>query len=628
MRTSASEVARGWAQDVHVTHDVMVPMRDGARLATDIYRPAIGGIPAAGALPVLLERTPYDKTGVNHADRSRANPTPIAKPNIAMAFARAGYAVAVQDCRGRYKSEGVFAKYVNEGEDGFDTIAWLCAQPWCNGKVGTYGLSYGAHVQAALASLGPRGLAAMFLDSGGFSSAYHSGIRQGGAFELKQAIWAYKHALLSPECQRNPACMRALQSEDLREWFKRMPWSKGQSPLRAAPKYEEYLLELWHNGTFGPYWQRPGLYARGFYDVFPDVPTVHMSSWFDPYTRTAIENYMGTGHTKQAPVKLVIGPWTHGQRSVTYAGDVDFGPTATVDGNIAPDYVTMRLAWFNRCLKGISAPDYLPSPVKIFVMGGGSGRRTPEGRLDHGGRWRDEADWPVPEALPTAFNLHASGLLSADNVQEQSAYREFSFDPRHPVPTVGGAIASGAPIMEAGAFDQRVSPETFGAEPPYGPLSERKDILVFQTEPLQTDVEVIGPITATLWVSSSAPDTDITVKLIDLYPPSEDWPEGFAMNLTHGILRLRYRDSFTAPELMQPGEKYKITVEAFPTANLFAKGHRIRLDISSSNFPHFDVNSNTGEPEGCATKVQIARNRIHMDCPHPSRLSLPIVRRH
>jgi len=624
---SAADTVYSGDEDIIVTRDVMVPMRDGIRLATDIYCPASGGRAHEAPLPVLLERTPYGKTGVNHADRSRDNPNPLSKPEIAAAFARAGYVVAVQDCRGRHNSEGLFAKYVSEGADGFDTVAWLRAQPWCSGKIGTYGLSYSAHVQAALASLAPPGLAAMFLDSGGFSSAYHSGIRQGGAFELKQATWAYRHALLSPATAHDLARKRALESEDLKDWFRRMPWSKGNSPLRAAPEYEDYLFEQWHHGTFGPYWERPGLYARGYYDVFPDVPTLHMSSWYDPYARTATENFLGTAQTKRGPVKLILGPWTHGQRSVTHAGDVDFGPAATLDGNIAPDYIALRIAWFDRYLKGKSAPDYLPKPVKIFVMGGGPGDKTAEGRLRHGGRWCDEDSWPPTDVAPVPFYLHDTGVLATTESVKADTAREFVFDPASPVPTIGGAIASGAPLMEAGAYDQRETAAIYGAREPYGPLSARKDVLVFQSEPLAEDMEVVGPITAELWVSSSAPDTDITLKLIDCYPPSRDWPDGFAMNLTHGILRLRYRDSFSKPSPLDPGKAYRIVVEAFPTANLFARGHRLRLDVSSSNFPHFDVNPNSGEPEGSASRRQIARNRLHMDHTHRSHVLLPVKQR-
>lgn len=612
--------------DVCVTRDVMITVRDGVRLATDLYRPAKGGRPIDAPLPVLLERTPYDKLGTNHGDRTRIAPTPRSKPELAVEFVRGGYVVAIQDCRGRYASEGLFEKYLSEGPDGYDTIEWLAAQPWCDGRVATLGLSYGAHVQSAAACLAPPALAAMFLDSGGFSSAYHSGIRQGGAFELKQATWAYKHALLSPESQRDPERLAALKSQDLKAWFKAMPWSEDRSPLSAAPEYEKYLLEQWRNGLFGPYWTQNGIYARGAYETYADVPMVHMSSWFDPYSVTATENFLGLSSRKASPVKLILGPWTHGQRSVTHAGDVDFGAEAPLDGALADNYVALRLAWFDAWLKPDGGADPLPA-VKLFVMGGGSGRKTPEGRLDHGGRWRDETSWPPPDARVADYFLSSDGALSSVASTDDEAFREYVHDPQNPVPTIGGAIASGAPVMEPGSFDQREAAHVFGCEAPYRPLSERDDVLVFQTPPLQDDVEVVGPIRAKLFISSDCIDTDFTIKLIDLHPPSEDYPDGFAMNLTHGILRTRYREGFDREAWLTPGEVHVIEIEAFPTANRFVKGHRIRLDVASSNFPHFDVNPNSGEPEGRGHSPRPARNRVYMDATRASRLLLPILAR-
>lgn len=610
--------------DVHVTRNVMVAMRDGVRLATDIYRPAINGRPIETPRPVLLERTPYDKTGVNHGDRTRDDPTPRSKPELAIDFVRGGYVVALQDCRGRYASEGVFEKYLNEGKDGFDTIDWLIRRPWCDGKVGTLGLSYGAHVQSALACLDPPGLAAMFLDSGGFSSAYHSGIRQGGAFELKQATWAYKHALLSPATQVDPARRAALEAQDLEAWFKAMPWTEGHSPLSAAPEYEAYLLDQWRNGLFGPYWKQNGIYARGAYDAYSDVPVVHMSSWFDPYSVTAIENFLGLSTRKHSPVKLILGPWTHGQRSVTYAGDVDFGPAAPLDGALAEDYVALRLAWFDAWMKTPASHDPLP-PVKLFVMGGGSGRKTADGRLDHGGAWMDAAAWPPADVAVTDWFFQADGALTRQAPSAASAFREYIHDPGRPVPTIGGAIASGAPVMEAGAFDQREAPGVFGCEPPYRALGARDDVLVFQTSPLEQDIVVVGSIKVDLHIASDCVDTDFMVKLIDVHPPSDDYPDGYAMNLCHGVLRVRYREGFEHETRLEPGEVYAITIDAFPTANRFVKGHRIRLDISSSNFPHFDVNPNSGEPEGYGRSPRVATNRVYMDAARPSRVLLPIL---
>ena len=606
-------------QELIVERDLWVPARDGVRLATDVYRPTSGG-----PFPVLLERTPYNKSAPSRSERTAAVAAARSRAEVADYFARHGYAVVYQDCRGRYRSEGRFTKYLSEAEDGYDTLAWLMRQPWCNGRIGTFGLSYAAHTQAALGCLDPPGLAAQFLDCGGFSNAYRSGIRHGGAIDLKQATWAYNNALAGT---KDPAVKAALEAEDIRAWFTRMPWRKGQSPLSAAPDYEDYLFEQWAHGKFDDFWKRPGIYAEGYYERYADVPIVHLSGWYDPYARTATENYLGLKRNKCASMRLILGPWTHGDRSLSYAGDVDFGPMAPVDGNLAEDFFALRLAWYNRWLKHDS-PDAGADPaVQVFVMGGGSGRRNPAGRLDHGGRWRTATDWPLPETRWTRFYLQPDGSLARTLPPQGARPLLYTFDPRHPVPTVGGALSSGEPVMRAGAYDQHTGPNVFGASKPYRPLAERPDVLVFATPPLDRDLEVTGPVTVRLWIASDCPDTDFTAKLIDVYPPNEDYPEGFAMNLTEGILRVRYRDSWERPSPITPGETYAITIELFPTSNLFASGHRLRLDISSSNFPHFDVNPNSGEPEGWMEHPRIARNRVFVDRAHPSHVILPAIPR-
>ncbi len=610
--------------DIVVERNVMVAMRDGVRLATDIHRPARDGVALPGPFPVLVERTPYDKAGTRAGERTAADPRPLTRDEVAAHFVRHGYVVVLQDLRGRYGSEGVFTKYIGEAADGYDTLGWIVQQPWCNGGIGTFGLSYSAHTQTAMISLRPPGLKAMFLDCGGFSNAYRGGARQGGAFELKQATWAFKHAALSPVAQANPVILAAMKKEDIRAWFQAMPWKRGHSPLRWVPEYEEYFFDQWERGRFDDYWRQPELWAAGHYDAFNGIPVMLMCGWWDPYAQTTTDNYTGITSQPEGRACMVMGPWTHGQHSVTHAGDVDFGPAAIMEGQIAEDYLAMRLDWFERWLKPVAVPAPLPA-VRYFRMGGGSGRRNAEGRLEHGGQWRSGAHWPLPQGAFRPYYLHEDGTLRIQPPSAVMASRAYDYDPSNPVPTIGGQITSGEPLMQPGPYDQRTSEKLYGAKPPFLPLSARHDVLVFETPTLEQDVEVTGPISVKLWISSSAPDTDFTAKLIDWHPPSADYPQGYAMNLTSGILRCRYRQSWERETFLSPGEVAEILIEPMPTSNLFRKGHRIRLDISSSNFPHFDVNPNTGEPEGRAQRRQLAINTVHMDQSRPSHIVLPVV---
>lgn len=599
--------------------EAMVACRDGVRLATDVYLPE-----GEGPWPVILERTPYGKREVSRSERTAADPTPQRREAIAAYFVEHGYAVVYQDCRGRYGSEGEFIKYLSDGEDGFDCCAWIVAQPWCNGRIGTMGLSYAAHTQAALGCLDPPGLAAQILDSGGFSDAWQGGIRRGGAFELKQASWAFNQALLAPETKADPVRAAALRAEDLVTWFHRFPWKRGHSPVRHAPDYEDYLFEQWEHGARDGFWQRLGIFAKGWHDRYAAVPTVHMSSWYDPYPCTATENFRGLREHGRGTPSLILGPWTHGNRSQTAFGEVEFGPDATID-SWAGDWRAFRLRYFDRWLKGTPNGVEAEPAVRVFVMGGGSGRRNAAGLLEHGGRWRSGSDWPFPGTRLARFHLHAGGGLDEALPAAGAAPLEWDSDPRNPVPTIGGAITSMEPVIAGGPMDQREREGHFGCRPPYLPLASRADVLVFQTPPLKADVEVIGPVTAELWIATDATDTDITAKLIDVHPASPDYPQGFAMNLCEGILRCRYRDDPAAPRPMQPGQATRITVELYPTANRFLAGHRIRLDIAASEFPHYDVNPQTGEPEGAARRMRVAVNTLFCDAQRPSHLLLPVA---
>jgi len=601
--------------------DVMVGMRDGVLLATDIYRPAQGGVALAEKFPVILERTPYGKVEPSRSELDLAQAQPYSRHEIAQYFVEQGYVVVYQDCRGRYDSQGRFEKYLSEADDGEDLLRWLVRQPWCNGKIGTMGLSYAAHTQFALATKSPPGLTTLILDCGGFADAYQCGVRQGGAFEMKQVTWAVQQA--KEALRGDPIASRALEMEDLREWFKAMPWRQGQSPLRWAPDYEKYLFEQWESSDFGDYWRQPAIYAKGSYADMPALPQVHMSSWYDVYVRSTLENYQAMA-AKHLGVQLIMGPWLHGDRNITFSGDVEFGPQAAFDGNIATNWREFRAHWFDRWLKGLHEVESRPR-VLLFLMGGGSGRRNEAGRLDHGGAWVQAETWPLPGAVPTAFYLHPDHSLSPNRVASPEQVLTYDFDPRNPAPTIGGSLTSGKPIFAGGAFDQREDARFFGCKSNGMPTSARHDVIVFETPPLESDVAVVGSVVAHLHVSSNCPDTDFTLKLIDVHPPTMDYPQGFAMNITDGILRCRYRKSFEHPEPMVEAEVCEISIEAFATANLFKAGHRIRVDISSSNFPKFDINPNTGENFVNARLTRIATNSIHIGPAHPSRVELSVV---
>ena len=624
--------------------DLRVRMRDGVELATDIYLPATAAA-GAGPWPVILERTPYGKSG---------NTLRHASHELAMQTAQLGYAVVYQDCRGRGGSGGEYVKYLSDGADGYDCCAWLLQQPWCDGRIGVQGLSYGAHTATALACAGAPGVAALFLDSGGFANAFQGGIRQGGAFEMKQVTWAFKAAQEAPEIKGNPALAAAFKAIDLHEWFGKLPWTRGHSPLSLAPEYEDYVFDQWEAGHFDGFWKQLGIYAEGFRKPFSDVPVWWMSSWYDPYPRSTVDNYTALRRLKHSPQHLLLGPWTHGNNHETFAGDVDFGAAAVLGGagafagvrsgmshdasshaDGAQDLPELRRRFFAHYLPVKARAPMRTMPVAepavhYFLMGGGSGRRNAAGRLDHGGEWRTAAAWPLPGLRSRRYFLHgaegdAAPSLSLAKPAAGAPARSFRYDPKTPVPSIGGTITSGQPIMVGGAFDQREGLAFFGSTVPGRATADRPDVLAFTTPVLEHDLVIAGPIEAVLWVSTDCPDTDFTVKLVDVYPPSEDYPQGYAMNLTDGILRCRYRRSWEHPEPMRAGEVVRLRITAFPTANRFCAGHRLRLEVSSSNFPHFDLNPNTGEPEGRWTATRIATNTVYLDAARPSYVKLPVI---
>lgn len=590
--------------DVVVERNVAVPMRDGVVLAADLYRPARDGTPAPGRFPAVMERTPYDKEG---------------RVNDGRYYARRGYVAVMQDVRGRFQSEGEWYPFAREAPDGYDSVEWAAAQPWSDGNVGTMGGSYCGSDQSALATLNPPHLKAMVVAVG--TSNYHkSSMRQNGALELRFMIYAFRMATTSREALADPMLKAALDADFARigAWLTRTPYKKGSSALRFLPSYEQWVLDLLSQGDYNEYWQQRGYAIEHYYEEHADVPTIYLGGWYDSYARGTTDNYLALAAMKKSPQRLFMGPWTHGGWGNSHAGDVDFGPEAPLD-----DYNGYRLRWFDRWLKGIDNGVDREKPVRIFVMGGGDSRKSRNGRLRHLGTWRDADDWPLPGTRYTPYYLHADGTLSPERAAP-SEPTPYVFDPRDPVPTIGGGISAANEVMTAGAFDQRGNKRFYGCRDSL-PLSARSDVLVFQTPELTEDIEVTGPLTVRLWASSEALDTDFTAKLIDVHPANVDYPDGFAQNLSDSIIRCRYRDSRDRPVLMDPHAIYELEIVLYPTSNVFARGHRIRLDISSSNFPRFDLNPNTGGPLGRDRRLMSAVNTVYHDPEHPSHIVLPII---
>jgi hypothetical protein len=422
-------------------------------------------------------------------------------------------------------------------------------------------------------------------------------------------------AATGKEAAQNPLAKQALDEAygKLPQWIDAEPL-KADSPLRFAPSYLRWYADWRLHPTYDDYWKQVGYDFESYHDKYPELPVLVIGGWYDIFKRGTLANFTGLA-ARKGPTRLIMGPWTH-TGGTTDVGDVDFGPEAkiSIEGE--------SLRWFDETLQG-KDEGFLKGPaIKYFLMGGGEGAKNKDGRLQSGGSWKTAASWPPSGFTETKLYLHADGSLQAELCRTGEASR-YEYDPRNPVPTLGGNIDSGKHIVPRGAQNQT---------PPAGyifadntlPLSSRPDVLTFETPPLEEDLEVTGPIRVELWVSSSAKDTDFTAKLIDVHPPSADDPAGYAMNLEDGILRMRFRDSRERETLLEPGAIYPITIDLWATANLFRKGHRIRLDISSSNYPMYDVNPNTGEPLARHTHVQTALNTIYHDAERPSCLVLPV----
>jgi putative CocE/NonD family hydrolase len=592
-----------------VETDLMVAMRDGVRLATDVYHPAKGGARLDGPFHVILTRTPYNKGGAKRHGEY---------------FARNGYVFVAQDCRGRYGSEGIWHWMSDDGKDGADCAAWIGEQPWFAGKIGMIGTSYVGGTQHALALEGAKELATV-IPVDAVSNCGVQSMRNAGAFELRFWNWIMLNAGRGSQASKSPASAAMLKemADNRFHYLANLPLRRGTTPLQFAPEYEDWLVEAMRHGKNDEFWEQNHILGQA--DRYQDIPVYLVGGWYDSWAGNTTANYGVLSKALKSDVYLIMGPWIHGMQGKSAHGQVDFGEEAAI-----PDELAWRLEWYDHWLKGednsVGKAAPFASKVRIFTMGTGDGRRTEDGKLFHGGLWREESDWPPAAAKPTPYYLVGGGGLDPAPPAAESGATTYRFDPADPVPTIGGNISSGNDILLQGAWDQRGGEHVWNWQAPI-PLTVRNDVVVFETEPLGDDLEVTGEIEARLWVSSSAVDTDFTAKLVDVYPASEDWPGGFDLKVTEGILRARFRDSLAEEKPMEPGQIYPVTIRLYPTSNVFKKGHRLRVEVSSSNFPRFDVNPNTGEPLNEHRRRVVAENTIHHGEAHPSAIVLPVAAR-
>ena len=602
--------------DVTIQRDITIPMRDGVGLIADVYHPTRDGKVVEGKFPVILIRTCYNKDarlGIYQFDPD--------------SFAKHGFVVVIEDVRGRYKSPGHFYHGIYETKDGYDTVEWVAKQPWSNGKVGMTGLSYLAAVQQAAAASGAPHLTSLFHVEAPFSY-FQNGVRRGGAFVQMVVPVAFYFASTSREAIADPVIKKGLIEADTLgpEWLKRWPFSKGRTVLGEVPEDERFFLDTWYHTNYDKFYTDCGLWEPNQYlDKYVDASSYYFGGWYDQYHEN--EFYSTLASRKKQPIKLLMGPWGHGTHGSSL-GDVDFGPDAEMtdeQGN------ALQMKWFKQTLADKDTGILSEPPVRIFVMGGGDGTKSGDGKYRHGGKWRSESTWPLADTKFTNYYLGSDDSLSPNKPSEADSSTSYYYDPKDPVPTIGGAsyfvIRSVTPpkfYVPYGPQNQKESAECGNCTSSL-PLSARQDVLVFQTPALEKDTEVTGPITVKLWISSSAVDTDFTAKLIDVAPPTLDYPEGYAMNLADGIIRTHYRNGFTKPEMMKPGEIYEVNITLFATSNLFVKGHRIRVDVSSSDYPAYDPNPNTGDLYMTGHNGIVAKNVVHHDKDHASYIVLPII---
>ncbi|HEY3079643.1 MAG TPA: CocE/NonD family hydrolase [Chloroflexota bacterium] len=567
------------APAITVDFDVPATMRDGTVLRANVYRPA-----GQGRWPVLLTRLPYGKDlplGTTFLDPVQA--------------ARRGYAVVVQDTRGRSRSDGDWYPFAYEAEDGADTIAWAAGLPCSNGQVGMYGASYFGFTQWSAATQRPPALRAA-VPTLTWADPLNGLTYRGGAFELGLlAAWHMQQGIdiLVRRHRDDPRLLGRAIAELCREYD-----ALGRDGYRSLPL-----------GEFGPH--RRQEVAPAFFDEIAapmdrersapltilgrhervQIPTLNVGGWYDVFLADTIANF-GAMRAQGTPTRLLLGPWSQ-TATRNPIGQLNFGFGAQLGFiDLQADFGTLQLRWFDHWLKGIDSGVAAEPPIRLFVMGANV--------------WRHEQEWPLARAVDTPYYLRADGELSPEPPDAEAPDR-YDYDPADPVPTLGGALLM-TPEYPSGPLDQRA-------------IELRPDVLVFTTLPLERDAEVTGPVRVHLWAVSSAPDTDFVARLLDVYP------DGRSINLTDGVVRARYR-GFRAgepPSPIEPGRAYEYEIDLWATSNVFRAGHRIGLHVTSSCFPRWDRNPNTGHAFGADAELRMAHQAILHDRGHPSRVVLPLV---
>lgn len=560
----------GATLDVRLLHDQRVPLRDGVSLSADVYLPL-----ARGPFPTVVQWTPYEST------RDRF-------VGWGAWYASRGYAAVVLDVRGRYESGGDFTAYTRDGEDAYDSIEWIVGREWCNGRIGTWGRSYGAIVQWQLSRHAHPAVVCMaphvIMDD------YYADCHYvGGAFQLALSlgaalIWSTSIGLVTGELAGrlalNDRVLRHLPLVDL--------------DVQAIGREVECWRQ-WHaHPTYDPFWD-----AIRHRPEEMTVPVFQQCGWYDAYAGATMRTYAGLAG--RVPQKVLMGPWSHEEESTRVIGGHDFGPAAS--RVIRED----DLRWYDHWLRDLDTGVLDEPPISLFVMGAN--------------RWRHESEWPLPgtELMPwylssggRANSLVGDGVLRPDPPGPSEPADRYDYDPARPVPTLGGNNSILTMMQHAvepvgpGPADQR-------------PIERRDDVLCYTSAPLERELEVTGPVEAVLYAASSARDTDFVVRLSDVQP------DGRALFLCEGILRARHRNGLDVAELLEPEEVAEYRIRMYPTSNLFRRGHRIRLDVTSSSFPRFSRNLNTGEDVATGTRMEIARQRVLHTATYPSHVLLPIV---